>query len=52
MTRLQIEKLLEKAVAEALGLRRDAPSHRRVAYGRAAHLGRLNSTPAKVQRRA
>lgn len=50
MTRLQIEKLLENSVAEALGLR--APLHRRVAHGRAAHLSRSKPTPAKVQRRA
>ena len=52
MTRLQIEKLLENAVAEALGLRRDVTSHRRAPRGRAASLRRVKAAPPKVQRRA
>lgn len=52
MTRLQIEKLLENAVAEALGLRREVTSHRRTPRGRTAGVRRTKSTPPKVQRRA
>ena len=52
MTRLQIEKLLENAVAEALGLRRGVTSHRRMLRGRAASVRRSKPVTPPAQRHA